>query len=64
MPLGSETQRTPHPGEYRTTDEVRLLFERYRAEARSFAPRPRDRRSAVERARAARRAAPPVGAGR
>lgn len=61
MPLGSETQRTPHLGECGTTEEVRLLFERYRAEARSIAPRPRDRRSPVERARAARRAARPVG---
>jgi hypothetical protein len=37
MCLGSDMERTYREGECRTTEEVRLLFERYRAEARHFA---------------------------
>lgn len=36
MSFGSESERTLHHGECRTTEDVRLLFERYRAEARHF----------------------------
>jgi hypothetical protein len=37
MRLGSDMEQTAHEGEYRTPEDVRLLFERYRAEARHFA---------------------------
>ncbi len=38
MCFGSDDrERTFRQGEYRTADDVRLLFERYRAEARHYA---------------------------
>jgi hypothetical protein len=36
MRFGSEEQRSFRQGECRTTNDVRLLFERYRAEARHY----------------------------
>jgi hypothetical protein len=37
MCLGSDMEQTLRQGEYRTTEDVGRLFERYRAEARHFA---------------------------
>jgi hypothetical protein len=37
MCFGSEQERSLRQGECETTEDVRLLFERYRAEARHYA---------------------------
>ncbi len=37
MPFGSDTERLQHRHECETTEEIRRLFERYRAEARQYA---------------------------